>query len=251
FLYTALLIGTSAFFYGPGLNSSLAIVTPAEYLRSNMEALALQIRETENARQRYFLATHLAAYGTPSLDFLLPMLKDDDPEIRIAAAHQMRNVPSSEAVPALIEALGDSLEDVRGSALLALALITAPESVEPMRRLLLDPIPWVQVRALQSLAAMGEDVSEFASVGLESPHLWYRIRCLNVLGMLRNERTVAQVEHQLASENAHIRRAVVAALASIGSAESRQALERAQSDDDWEVRMYATEALEILNSKEK
>jgi HEAT repeat protein len=54
------------------------------------------------------------------------------------------------------------------------------------------------------------------------------------------------VEDCLFDENEEVRREAVIALLRIGSPEARQALEGALADEDFEVRLYAEEALKRL-----
>jgi protein-S-isoprenylcysteine O-methyltransferase Ste14 len=249
-LYAALSIGASAFFYGPGLDATVLLFSGTGEQRASMEALAVRIKETKNRRERYFLATRLATYGTPSLEFFLPMLKDNDAAVRIAAAEQMRKVPSSEAIPALIDALGDSLADVRGFALRALGTLKSPDAVAPMKNLVHDPVRWVRTEALRSLAEMGvTEAAQHAVEGLNHPDVWYRIDCIHVLGILRNPGTAPALESQLCDDNVRVRRAAVVALARIGSPASKGALKQAELDDDWEVQVYAGEALKRLGEE--
>ena len=51
---------------------------------------------------------------------------------------------------------------------------------------------------------------------------------------------------QLAYSNAHVRCATVVALARIASSDSYRTLEQSTQREDWEVRLYASEALKSL-----
>lgn len=243
-VFAALLLGASAFFYGPGLDATLALIRP-DAARADMQELVVRIKETQNPRERYFLATKLAGYGDASLEYFLPMLKNEDTGVRVAAAEQMKTVATKEAVPALIDALGDSVADVKGFALTALGILKPPDAAGPIKNLVHDPVRWIRTTALQSLASMGNvEAAQYAVEGLDHPDDWYRIDCINVLGALSDPGTAHAIESQLRDDNVRVRRAAVVALARIGSPQSRAALEQATLDDDWEVRMYAEAALE-------
>ena len=56
---------------------------------------------------------------------------------------------------------------------------------------------------------------------------------------------------QLNNEKPLVRRAAVVALMKIGSPKAREALQQASNDEDWEVRVYATEALKHFESAMK
>jgi HEAT repeat protein len=59
---------------------------------------------------------------------------------------------------------------------------------------------------------------------------------------------VPLVTDGLNDEQAWVRRAAVVALLKIGSPEAREALLQASRDEDWEVRLYAAQALKSLPS---
>jgi HEAT repeat protein len=56
------------------------------------------------------------------------------------------------------------------------------------------------------------------------------------------------VAERLGDESPEVRREAVISLLRIGSATARPDLERALGDEDWEVRVYAAEALKRLPS---
>jgi HEAT repeat protein len=69
---------------------------------------------------------------------------------------------------------------------------------------------------------------------------------LDALGALGRAEGVPLAAARLADESAPVRREAVIALLRIGSPEARPALERVLGDPDWEVRVYAAEALKRL-----
>ena len=52
----------------------------------------------------------------------------------------------------------------------------------------------------------------------------------------------------LRDESAWVRQSAVITLLQIGSPDTREALEAATEDEDWEVRVYAAEALKRLST---
>jgi len=246
-LYTVILIGASAFFYGSGLDRTIGAISPSGVTEDRIEELVAKIDETTNNRERFFLANRLGEFGAATLPAFLMMLEHSNPDVRVNATEQLGNLRSPESVPALIEALGDSVVDVRVRALSALVKIGATDAAPSMVPLLRDPDGWVQSTALQSLAMLGsEDAIDPAMENLHDSDFRARINAMDALGALKAERAVPAIVKQLDDENPDIRRAAVVALAQIGSPKALPALERACDDEDWEVRVYAAEAVERI-----
>jgi HEAT repeat protein len=110
-------------------------------------------------------AKALAAYAG-ELRFCVTVLRgclrnDPEPEVRVEAAQALANIgPSAyEAVPELIEALGDKEKALRRMAALALGQIGryAGDAVPALTRALKDPSKAVRRRAVMALGAIGHD----------------------------------------------------------------------------------------------
>lgn len=248
-LYAVLLIGASAV-YSAGLKRTVGALVPSAR-RAEMEALAVRIEEEPNARRKYFIARELASFGDLAVDYLIPLLQNEQVEVRINAADFLGRLRSPRAVPGLVRALDDSVADVRWRALYALGAIGSADCVGAMLPLLDDPEPYVQLAALRSLAQLdAEEILEYAKEPLQSPDPWVRVAAVEALGSLGSADAVPLIVERLTDEKAWVRRSTVAALLKIGSPESCEALERASRDDeDWEVRLYAEEALKRLGSR--
>jgi len=245
-LYAVLLIGASAFFYGGGASRTAGILSPSRRA-AQMEELATRLVEMPNGRAQFFVARELAAFGDPAVDYFVPLLRHEDPGLRELAAEMLIRVPAERAVPALTAALEDSVADVRGDAVNALASTGSAECVEPLLRMLDDPEPWIQRAAVRALAQLGaEEILERAEEGARHPEMWVRASTIESLGILGSEKGLPLVVEGLSDEAPHVRRSAVVALLKIGSPAAREALMRATRDEDWEVRLYAEEALKQL-----
>jgi HEAT repeat protein len=75
---------------------------------------------------------------------------------------------------------------------------------------------------------------------------WVRVDCLHALGTLRAERSLPAILARLDDQEAQVRQAAVVALYQIGSTAVVEGLRAATNDPDWEVRVYAREALRRL-----
>jgi protein-S-isoprenylcysteine O-methyltransferase Ste14 len=249
-LYTALLVGASALFYGGGLRRLTAMVTSAETRDEQMAQIAERIRNHPNWRAKYFLAGQLAEFGESAVAHFIPLLDDPDKNVRVNAAERLGEIGSVRAIPALVTALQDYHEDVRGRALGALAVIGSRDAVEPMMALLDDPVEWVRVTAARSLAALGvSEITDRLIGELDGNLEWVTNAYIGALGTLKAEAAVPALIQKLEHENPGVRRTAVVALMEIGSPAARDALLRATEDSDWEVRVYAAEALRRLAKK--
>jgi protein-S-isoprenylcysteine O-methyltransferase Ste14 len=246
-IHAALLIAASALFYAGGLSRTTHLFAPSSR-DARMEELAAQLREEPNSRAQYFIAAQLASFGEPAVGYFMPLLQDDDVELRILAAHSLRKIPSPSAVPALVVALGDSVANVRADAASALASIGCKKCVAPMLHLLEDPETWVRRTAMRALANLGaKEIMELAPAVATDPDVWTRVAIVESLGILGSLEALPLILEGLKDDEPLVRRAAVVAAMKVGSPDARAALTRASRDDiDWEVRLYATEALKQI-----
>jgi HEAT repeat protein len=153
-----------------------------------------------------------------------------------------------DAVPGLLVALGDPDENVRGRAVGALEVVGRPEAIEALLALLeRDEAAWVRHGALQALARLGaEEVLAPAEALLEDPDARTRAAGARALGALASVRGLPALDRALTDGSPWVRRTAVISVLLVGSPEGRPLLARAVADDDWEVRLYAAEALKRL-----
>lgn len=86
----------------------------------------LELTRSENTDTRWWAVRALAASPHLRTRDLLPLLSDSAPEVRSAAALAFSHHPDEEALPALIQALGDSDQLTAGLAANALVRIGKP-----------------------------------------------------------------------------------------------------------------------------
>lgn len=249
-VYAVVLMAASALFYGGGWKRTTALVMPSANV-AEMEQLAARLVAGPNRRShgRCGDCERLAAYGEPAVDYFIPLLENEQAEVRILAAEYLGKIPAERSVPALLTALDDSVANVRVNALHALVACGSRDAIEPMLRLLDDADAWVRRTAVRSLAELGaEEIVERADEGMNDPDARVRHATVESLGILGSEKALPLLTERLNDESAWVRRAAVVALLKIGSPQAREALLRASRDEDWEVRLYAAEALKRLPS---
>jgi HEAT repeat protein len=90
---------------------------------------AVQALRSENVRRA--AAEALVKIGTPAVPALIQALGDSDWDVRRAAAEALGAIGDPQAIPALIQALGDSSWGVRRAAAWALGKLGDPQAVHP------------------------------------------------------------------------------------------------------------------------
>jgi protein-S-isoprenylcysteine O-methyltransferase Ste14 len=246
-LHAAVLIGASWLFYGQGLERVVMLVSPSVTRETAVEAAADRLLES-SPRWAYARSRELTAFGEPAVDHLLPMLRHDTARVRSVAARALGDLRAERALPVLVAALHDADENVRGSAVEALAAIGSNDAVAPLLEVARDEeASWVRIGAIRAVDAMGAEESHATAMELlGDPESRVRHAGVEILGVLGSERSLDAAVRALSDESAWVRQGAVIALLRIGSAEARGALEAATHDDDWEVRLYAEEALKRI-----
>jgi HEAT repeat protein len=108
-------------------------------------------------RLRRYLALSLGEMGDPrAVPTLLDALHDNDAQTAIYAAWGLGSIGDARAVPGLVPLLEHEDPGLRKIAAYALGAIDAPESIEPLRGLLHDPVEDVAWNAAFSLARQGD-----------------------------------------------------------------------------------------------
>ena len=123
-----------------------------------------------------------------------------------------------------------------------------------------DPSAASLAGPIESLARAGKETILFSTAGrgLRDPEELLQAaagevlagNAVEALASLGSADAVPLLLERLNDEKAFVRRSAVAALLKIGSPDALEALERASRDDeDWEVRLYAAEALKQLGTR--
>jgi HEAT repeat protein/beta-lactamase regulating signal transducer with metallopeptidase domain len=147
---------------------------------------------------------------------LMARLRDDNSEVRAAAARALGRIAEPMAIPALIAALDDSDKDVRRAAVSALGHFEREVPAAPLRKML---------------------ESEDAEIRHEVAHL---------LGNLEDDESIPALAGLTLDLNLDVRIAAIEALANIGARTAVDALRARLVDLNEEVRLAALEALDHL-----
>ena len=148
---------------------------------------------------------------------LMQRLKDEDAEVRQAAAYALGRIENPIAIPALVDALEDRDPEVRSAALDALSNFDRGVPAAPIRRML------------------GSDDAEV------------RQHAVHILAEMRDRESMPAIARMVADRDPEVRQAAHWALAEIGDPSSASAVAAGLADAHHEVRQAALEAMIELN----
>ena len=213
---------------------------------------------------------------------LIALLHDSDSYVRRTAAGSLGRTGLYEAIQPLAEALRDQRIDVANAATSALGKIKHPDVIPLLIRALRDTtlkITWAAAGALGELGAreaiepivqcyekmsdcpyhaIGDALWKLNSdravdvwiTGVKKGSWWFsRASCATALGKNKLEVGIGSLEEALKDASAEVRRAAVLALMEFRSEKTINALRGVLEDKDFEVRMYAEEALKKIGSR--
>ncbi len=188
--------------------------------------------------------------GVPMVDSVaehIAALKDEDWGIREDAAMALGESRDPRGVSPLIEALRDSDRAVKTAATSALTAIGGPAVVD-LSYCLQDPDLSVQEAAASILSEIADErVLEPLESALLSQDWVVRMHAARAVGRLGHSRSVETLVLLLQDKVPAVRDEAIAALVSMGES-AVEPLVVALEDQDWRVRLRATEALCVVKS---
>ena len=198
----------------------------------------------KESQMRVAAGDALARVGEPSVPALVELLKDDDQDVRMAAAYSLGKIGSKKGTPALLKATGD-VAAVRRVAISALCEICDPESIDLLVEVLTGTGDdgEVRARAARALSVIeGERAIAILSGALGDLDL--KVRSSVITGLQRiGAPAVKPVFRAMSTGSADVRRAGAKVLSAINSAESASVLLRLVRDSDPAVRASAASGL--------
>ena len=239
----------------------------------------------EDANVRAYSAGALGNMGSARVvSPLIALLSDGDSYVRRTAAGSLGRTGSRQAIQPLVEALQDQTRDMANAAVGALGQIKHPDVI-PLLIKALQYSAWnasgAAARALGELGAKeaigplvqcleempncpfdlvgtalwklgSERAADAWIAGLKKGSWWYpRAFCAAELGRNKLEKGLIPLQDALKDESPAVRRAAVLALMEFRSGKTIEALREALADKDFEVRLYAKEALKTIASPQK
>ena len=196
----------------------------------------------------------LGSIGSPkSIPILIAAFQDPNKGVESSAARSLGMLKAREAVPALVNGLEDANFAAVGWIAWALGEIGSKEAVEPLISRMEKDENLHYLAIGDALGKLGSDRAVDAYVkGLSKGPWWMQSGCAAALGEMRDEKGFEPLIETLRTGEARVRRAAVLAIAKYPVAQAEPVLQEALQDEDWEVQMYAKDALEkIKKSKEE
>ncbi|MCA9754945.1 MAG: HEAT repeat domain-containing protein [Candidatus Eisenbacteria bacterium] len=243
--------------------------------RLHWETIRKLLAGATRDRVRVLLAILESRTESQAVQVVLPLLKADDPWMKIQTLRFLAGRAATEAGPDIVAKLDDRDPGVRREAVTALGAIKSSDYLPPLCQSLRDSDLQVSSAAIAALVAIGDpgavrhlievlkDESEYARRGavevlnevatpeaiqdlvraLQDEDWWVRVRAADALGALGGDRVVDAILSLVKSDDVFVRRYAIEILNSIPSERSVPALIEALSDTDWWVRERAIDAL--------
>lgn len=196
------------------------------------EELRLLFQESEPGEMKRYLALVLGYTRDPeAVPLLVDCLQNPDSETRIYALWALGAVGAPEARQPLEAALRDTDPGIRKTAAFGLGELGEPESISALLPVLQDPVADVRWNAALSLSRLG------SSSGLD------------VLLEMVDRRQTTRVPGITPDQTEDAMVSAVSALAALGDASSKTALERlAEEDPSLKVRRAALDGLKSFSN---
>jgi HEAT repeat protein/beta-lactamase regulating signal transducer with metallopeptidase domain len=180
---------------------------------------------------------------------LIGRLKDEDADVRAAAAESLGKLEDSRAVPGLIAALSDREAKVRAAAAGSLAKFTDARALAPLSALLTDPETDVRKQALDALTEYETGVPAANIVRLlADPDADLRHSAAHALGHFGDRSAGAALAGLVRDPSADVRQAAIESLADLHDVSHTSAIVAALGDANADVRRQALEALDNLKA---
>lgn len=212
-------------------------------LLSGLESRLAALRKNS----AFLLGTVGRREAVPALGFAL---KDEDPEVRMAAVSALASIKTPESIKYLITALADENPGIRAGAALNLGAAGDPAGFEPLCLLLAETEDSVRAAAARALGKLGHKGAASHLIDLlTDPNGFVVTAAINALRKIGGPSSMGAIIGMLRSPDAEIKRTAIKALAGFEGA--RQQIVAFLKDPDWGTRMAAVEALGKLSGMEE
>jgi HEAT repeat protein len=202
----------------------------------------------EKWEERQVVMQALGALGKlneAALNALREALKDGRAEVRQAAAISLGQVQDATTVPTLIAVIRDEVPVVRAGVVQALGLMRDPRALTTIIDSLGDPSDEVRAMAARSLGHMkAQQTLASLMFALRDKSVLVRQAVAEALGKIAHHHAVRPLEQEVQEDDDwKVRRSVIEAFASLGTANDTFRVRKGLRDRDWQVRQTAARLL--------
>jgi HEAT repeat protein len=167
------------------------------------------------------LVEAFGAAGAPAVPALIQALGDSGWSVRRASAEALGKLGDRQAVPALIQALGDSDRDVRAAAAEALGKLGNPQAIPALIKALRDGSYDVRRAAAEALVKIGTPAVPALIQALRDSYSSVRAAACEVMGTIGDAQAVPALTKALGDLSENVRRAAGQAIQQIKTKQSQ------------------------------
>ncbi len=170
---------------------------------------------------------------------------------KLEAAINLGTMQSRMAVAALIDAVGDPVEDVRLAAVRALGQLNEPRGLRLLLGVIEEGDRWTGSSIVEILVGMGPEITSEIIPRLEATtNLNVRLLYVQICGLLQITTALGSLLLLLRDPDKETRISAAKALGQIGDVSAVESLLISLNDESWEVRAEAAKSLGSLGDKQ-
>ena len=170
---------------------------------------------------------------------------------RLEAAINLGTMQSQMAVAALIDAVGDPVEDVRLAVVRALGQVNEPRGLQALLSAMEGGDRWTGSSIVEVLVSMGPTTTPGIVTRLESTtNIKARLLYVQLCGLLQITSALGSLLLLLRDPDKETRISAAQALGQIGDVLAVESLIISLDDESWEVRAHIAKALGALGDKQ-
>jgi protein-S-isoprenylcysteine O-methyltransferase Ste14 len=234
------------------LNSTAKMTAPGKWVFEekddrSLEELSKNFVETVERRERYRIMETMVDRGNKAIQYFIELYDNPDPVIREFSVDALGILKSDSSMTVIIRALKDTNRKVVFSALRSIGNYKSEKAVTKLVKLLNRENTELKPLIAGALVRIGTEnaispVIPLAEEGIVKPN----IDLIMAISKNPSERSEDLILKYIEDEDINILRTAVIASRSYSSNEIRKKLKSLQEHDDWEVRLYADEVLDII-----